>query len=418
MKLENVLKTISCLAGIYVCIGSEHLNAQNIGINATGILPNAKAILDVDVSTSSNKMGLLLPRMTTAERNSITGPIPESLLIYNTTTQCFEAWNQAAGIWGIFGCIGCTTPGTLTAIAATSVGTNSFITNWNATTGATAYLLDVSTSSTFASFVGGYNGLNVGNVTSGTVNGLTCGITYYYRVRATSACGTGANSNTISSVVLGCSTPVIAACGTQVWAAFNLDVGTMINSGTASANNSIVEKYCYNDLPANCTTYGGLYQWDEMMSYAGSVNCDPCGSSGVQGICPAGFHIPTDLEWSRYEFCLESTVAPTGTVSLIDFQTLTAYRGTNTGSKLKASASNTPPWDGTNTSGFAALPAGYYAAGGAFFSNIAMNTNFWAATDQSTNGWYRRLGTGNIQSGRFAPSGPKSSGFSVRCLQD
>ena len=617
MKIGNVLRTISFLAGIYVCMTLGHLNAQNIGVNSVGSMPNPKALLDIDVSASGAKMGLLVPRMTTAERNSITAPIPESLLLYNTTTQCFEAWNQSATVWVPFGCIGCTaapvapganaalgvsttsltaywtsvsgataylldvstsstfasfvsgynslnvgntltnainsltcgttyyyrvrainacgtsvssntitvvtsaccaTPGAPSANAATGIGTTSFTANWNTVAGATDYLLDVSTSSTFATFVSGYNGVSVGNVLTSSVNTLTCATTYYYRLRANSACGTSVNSNTITVVTTSCCTapavpvanaatgigtasftanwntvptataylldvstsstfagfvsgynnvnvgnvlttsvsgltcattyyfrvqamnacgtsvssntitmvtaacpvitPTIPACGTQVWAAFNMDIGTRINSGASATNNGVVEKYCYNDIPANCTTYGAFYQWDEMMGYAASATCDPCGSSGVQGICPTGFHVPTDLEWSRYEFCLESTIAPTGTVTLSDFQTLTAYRGTTTGTKLKVTASNTPAWDGANTSGFSALPAGYYTAGGAFFGNIGMNTNFWTATDQGTNGWYRRLGNGVLQSGRFAPSGDKANGFSVRCLQD
>jgi uncharacterized protein (TIGR02145 family) len=415
--MKKIVKNIAFAISIYASLVCTSLKAQNIGINTTGALPNAKAMLDVDVSASSTKMGLLVPRMTTTERNSITGPIPESLLIYNLTTQCFEAWNQAAGLWVTFGCIGCTTPGSSTANAPIGVATNSFTANWSLVSGATAYLLDVSTSSTFATFVSGYNGLNVGASTASTVSSLTCATTYYYRVRATNACGTSANSNTISAVTSACSTPTIAACGTQVWAAASLNVGMMITAATAQTNNSIVEKHCYNDLPANCTSYGGLYQWDEMMGYAASASCDPCGGSGVQGICPAGFHIPTDLEWSRYEFCVESTIAPTGTVSLNDFQTLTNSRGTNTGSKLKATSGNTPAWDGTNASGFSALPGGWIQSNiNSSLNNLVM---FWTATETSTptNAYTRQLNSGVSQSGRLT-YGKSINSLQVRCLQD
>ena len=70
--------------------------------------------------------------------------------------------------------------------------------NWAAVSGATTYYLDVSTVSTFASFVTGYNNLNVGNVTTYNVNGLNCSATYYYRVRAGNACGYSGNSSTIT----------------------------------------------------------------------------------------------------------------------------------------------------------------------------------------------------------------------------
>src|SRR5437773_10116019 len=89
-------------------------------------------------------------------------------------------------------------PAAPVATAATSVTDHSFTANWNSATGATSYRLDVSTNSGFSSFVAGYNDLNVGNVTSYAVAGLSPGATYYYRVRAVDAGGTSGSSNTIS----------------------------------------------------------------------------------------------------------------------------------------------------------------------------------------------------------------------------
>lgn len=70
----------------------------------------------------------------------------------------------------------------------TAINCSGATANWSAPTGATGYILDVSTVNTFASFVSGYNGLNVGNVTAYALSGLTAGTTYYYRVRANSTC--------------------------------------------------------------------------------------------------------------------------------------------------------------------------------------------------------------------------------------
>ena len=70
----------------------------------------------------------------------------------------------------------------------------------------------------------------------------------------------------------------------------NLNVGTRISGSSNQTNNSIIEKYCYDDLEANCNTYGGLYQWDEAMQYSAT--------EGVKGICPTGWHLPTDAEWT------------------------------------------------------------------------------------------------------------------------
>jgi uncharacterized protein (TIGR02145 family) len=396
------------------------VKAQNFGINATGAAPNPKALLDIDATGMATKGGLLVPRLTTADRNAITGPIPESLLIYNTNTQCFEAWNQTIGTWVAFGCIGCAVPLTPGALAATNTTTNSLSANWMAVSGATAYVLDVSTSPTFATFVSGYNNLNSGNSTTATVSSLTCATTYYYRVRAANACGTSASSATITVTTPTCAVttataPSSVTCGTLVWAAANLNVGAMVAGGATQTNNGTVEKYCYNNLPANCSTYGGLYQWDEAMAYNPGVNCDPCGTGGQQGICPAGFHIPSDWEWSHHEFCVESTIAPVGATSLTTFQTGIFSRGTNVGYKLKATAANTPPWDGTNASGFNALPSG--SSSGSVFLDLGNGATYWSSTDFDAVSAYNRTlvqGFGSVDRYNYQ----KTYGYSVRCLQN
>ena len=86
--------------------------------------------------------------------------------------------------------------------AATLVRANSFTANWAASTGATGYYLDVSTSATFASYLTGYQNRNVGNVLLLSLTGLNREITYYYRVRAYNAGGFSVNSSTISLLTL------------------------------------------------------------------------------------------------------------------------------------------------------------------------------------------------------------------------
>jgi len=77
--------------------------------------------------------------------------------------------------------------------------------------------------------------------------------------------------------------------GTQCWMSANLNYGSSIAGTLSQSDNCQVEKYCYNDDASNCTVYGGLYQWDELMQYQSTVP--------LQGLCPPGWHIPTQAEW-------------------------------------------------------------------------------------------------------------------------
>jgi uncharacterized protein (TIGR02145 family) len=386
--------------------------AQSVSISPTGNAPDNSAASDIRDFTDK---GVLIPRLTTAQRNAIPSPA-FSLLIFNLTTGCYEFWDGSSWI-ALQPCAGVLSVG---PAAGSHSSTQTSITwVWGAVSTATAYY--VNTTNNFATAT------NIGNTTSYTQSGLSCGQNYTLYVWAENECGT----STPSTFTFSTSSCVPSAgCGSQVFMAVNVNVGTMINGSNEQNNNSQVEKYCYNDKPANCTTYGGLYQWAEAVGEPYSSNstlvggswqsCDPCGSGGRQGICPAGYHIPTDLEWSRYEWCVEDNIAPAGWTSLSTFQT-PGWRGSpsstaGVGAKLKANSSNTPSWDGTNASGFTALPAGArYPDGG--FRFLGSGCSFWSATESlAAYAWGHGLSTGDWQSGRNAVS--KTYGFSVRCLQD
>ena len=87
------------------------------------------------------------------------------------------------------------TPAAPNAQSATNVTSSSFNANWRSVSGAIDYRLDVSTSSSFTTYVTGYQDLSVGNMISFPVTGLSANTTYYYRVRAYNGCATSPNSS-------------------------------------------------------------------------------------------------------------------------------------------------------------------------------------------------------------------------------
>jgi len=78
--------------------------------------------------------------------------------------------------------------------------------------------------------------------------------------------------------------------GVQCWMAANLNFGAQVPSSAMQRDNCTVEKYCFNDIPSNCSTLGGLYQWDEIMQFEAV--------EGIQGLCPPGWHVPSENEWN------------------------------------------------------------------------------------------------------------------------
>lgn len=180
--------------------------------------------------------------------------------------------------------------------------------------------------------------------------------------------------------------------GNQCWFRENLNIGTRIDGTSSQTNNTLIEKYCYNNSEDSCTVYGGLYQWNEMMQYVTTP--------GTQGICPTGWHIPTDAEWS----------------------VLVNYLGGSAVAGKKLKESGTAHWQSPNLfadnlSGFSALGGGYRRADIGLFSSIMTGSHYYSSTDTNTTQVWKRFlswDAGSIQRN----ANVKNNGFSVRCIKD
>jgi len=177
------MRTVVIVFGLVCLMGA--IRAQSVGIGTSN--PDPKARLDV----SDNQRGILIPRLTTAERNAITNP-PRSLLIYNTTCNEYQYYIPGTGWVSLLTNV---TSGPLTAFPATDIWTGGFTAHWSPVAGATGYEVKVyqdcgsSTEVATATFPAGS--------TSGSVSvSMPCNQTRCYEVRATfssSGCGTAAS---------------------------------------------------------------------------------------------------------------------------------------------------------------------------------------------------------------------------------
>ncbi|WP_458451285.1 fibrobacter succinogenes major paralogous domain-containing protein [Fibrobacter sp.] len=206
--------------------------------------------------------------------------------------------------------------------------------------------------------------------------------------------------------------------GTQTWMAENLNYAytdvpynyTLNDSSYTSDSTS----WCYKDSVEYCAKYGRLYTWAAAMDSVGewSANGKGCGNGNkcsptypVRGICPEGWHLPTQTEW-------DTLITAVGGRSAVP-----EIRNT-TGKKLKS----TSGWyysdgeNGTDDYSFTALPAGF---GGFIVSycNGGTYAYFWSSTEYGDLYAYIMELSHDSDKARLA-SHDKFFGYSVRCVQD
>jgi uncharacterized protein (TIGR02145 family) len=253
------------------------------------------------------------------------------------------------------------------------------------------------------------DGTGTGSFTS-SITGLSPGTLYYVRAYATNSAGTAygtqqtlttttANSIFNPNLTYGTmsdndgNTYKTIIIGTQTWMAENLKTTKYRNgdpiptnlSNPAWKNTTIGAFAIYNNDTANNVTYGKLYNWKAVVD--------------SRNLCPTGWHVPTDAEWSTLENYLGgSSVA---------------------GGKLKSTSSlwTSPNIGATNESGFSGLPGGYRYNENGFYLSIGDNMAWWSSTLAYTqNSYIRDL---NYDAGNSVRTENEiRNGLSVRCLKD
>ena len=193
--------------------------------------------------------------------------------------------------------------------------------------------------------------------------------------------------------------------GSQTWMAENLNYAYL--QPTAESDSS---SFCYKDSVSYCEKYGRLYLWSAAMDSAGiwSTNGKGCGDNKtclptypVRGVCPEGWHLPTQAEW-------KTLFAMVG--------------GQSTAAKMLKSASGWNDYDGasgngTDAYGFSALPAGIRGCCGEDYISGGKYANFWSSAEYSSNRAYDMFLS--YHDGYACLNfNPKYAGFPVRCLKD
>ena len=161
--------------------------------------------------------------------------------------------------------------------------------------------------------------------------------------------------------------------------------------------------------------YGYLYDWSAVMHGASSSSAVP---SGVQGICPTGWHVPSDAEWMELlAYVGSQSDYVCGSDTSYISKALADTMGWNEAT-ADCTVGNDP--SANNTTGFSVLPAGHYRSQFDLVIGSGMMANFWSCTESSAGNpggaWARVIA--NSTAHVSYTSGNRSNGFSVRCLRD
>lgn len=255
--------------------------------------------------------------------------------------------------------------------------------------------------------------------------------TYYVRAYATNQIGTAYGNEvsftTISmpSLAQPCSsTPSLTdydgntyntvQIGTQCWMRENLRTthysnGDEILTGTNSSYDTAY-RYAPNDDSSEVATHGYLYNWAAVMHGSLPSNAVP---SGVQGICPTGWHVPSDAEWDTLEQFVSFNLYPCQYDDIEDIAVHIASQSGWQNSQTTCSPGYNP--SNNNQTGFSIMPSGATVEGWAW--GFGQFGSLWSATEENSIDSRIRLIEYNHEDTE-SDSAEKSMGFSVRCIKD
>jgi hypothetical protein len=228
---KRLIKLMILLYSIHLSLFTVHCFSQT-AINTTGNPPNPSAMLDA----SSTNRGMLISRMTTIERDAISSPA-ESLMIFNTTTNCFESYVN--GTWNSLACPAPCAPVFAPTAAASVSSATQIVWNWTPpSTGATGYQWN-----TVNTYPG--NGVNTLLSPSYTQTGLTVGTQYTLYVWAYNACS-------MHSAVLTLTATTNWTCGYPVYVAYTPGNNGIPATSPASITYNTQTSHAVNQWPQTC----------------------------------------------------------------------------------------------------------------------------------------------------------------------
>ena len=258
-----------------------------------------------------------------------------------------------------------------------------------------------------------------------TLSGLPIGKLYFVRAFATNAKGTtygnqfdfyaGCDAKTITDYDGNVYNTVLI--GNQCWMKENLRTahysdGWPIEEGSVRSFEIAYYYYPNNDVN-NKEQYGLLYNAKALMREETGSNSVP---SGVLGVCPAGWHVPSYAEWTV----------------LKDFVgNQTEYRCNGSSNDIASALADSTGWNSStiscspgfslennNATGFSARPAGHLNGANSNFSEWQSRAQFWSST-KTGNYWRDVIITSNSTTVTGTTNGPTDAyGLSVRCLRD